>query len=103
MSRAIRAIAMIVVGRLINRLDPRWMILTGLSIVALSLFEMTGFTPDVSEWTLIRTCFPTHHLNFAKDDILWTSAGVVGPGVLGWLDVKKFEQTKDERVRIVTP
>ena len=24
-------------------------------------------------------------------------AGVVGPGVIGWLDVKKFEQTKDER------
>jgi DHA2 family multidrug resistance protein len=48
-------VAMIVVGRLINRLDPRWMILTGLSIVALSLFEMTGFTPDVSQSTLIWT------------------------------------------------
>jgi hypothetical protein len=55
------------------------------------------FDPYTNKWTLIRTCFPTHHLNFAKDDVLWTSAGVVGPGVIGWLDVKKFEATGDER------
>ena len=51
------------------------------------------FDPYTNQWTLIRTCFPTHHLNFDKDGMLWTSAGVVGPGVIGWLDVKKFEQT----------
>jgi hypothetical protein len=55
------------------------------------------FDPFTNQWTLVRTCFPTHHLNFSQDNILWTSAGVVGPGVIGWLDVKKFEQTKDER------
>ena len=68
-------------------------------------FPLTGganrhlgmFDPYTNQWTLARTCFPTHHLNFDKNGVLWTSAGVVGPGVIGWLDVKKFEQTKDER------
>jgi len=55
------------------------------------------FDPHTNQWTLVRTCFPTHHLNFDLNGVLWTSAGVVGPGVIGWLDVKKFEQTKDER------
>jgi DHA2 family multidrug resistance protein len=48
-------ISMILVGRIINRIDARWMILTGLSLTAFSLWEMTGFTPDVSQGTLIRT------------------------------------------------
>lgn len=59
--------------------------------------HLSSFDPNTNTWTLIRTCFPTHHLNFSRDNILWTSAGVVGPGVIGWLDVKAFEATKDER------
>jgi hypothetical protein len=55
------------------------------------------YDPSSNQWTLVRTCFPTHHLNFDANGLLWTSAGVVGPGVIGWLDVRKFEQTKDER------
>jgi hypothetical protein len=55
------------------------------------------FDPHTNQWTLIRTCFPTHHLNFTKDNVLWTSPGVVGPGVIGWLDRNVYEQTKDER------
>ena len=36
-----------------------------------------------------RTCFPTHHLAFWRDhNMLFFSAGVGGPGVLGWLDLK---------------
>jgi hypothetical protein len=50
-----------------------------------------------SKFTLLSTCFPTHHLAFSRDhEMLFFSAGVVGPAVLGWLDVKKFEQTGDE-------
>jgi DHA2 family multidrug resistance protein len=48
-------IAMMAVGRVINRVDPRYMILTGLSLVAFSLYEMTGFTPDVAQFTLVWT------------------------------------------------
>lgn len=48
-------VAMIIVGRLINRVDPRALVLFGLLLTAGVLWEMTGFTPDVSQWTLIRT------------------------------------------------
>lgn len=47
--------AMIVVGRIINRVDPRALILTGLALTAFALWEMAGFTTDVSEGLLIRT------------------------------------------------
>jgi hypothetical protein len=54
--------------------------------------------PKSQKVTLIRTCYPTHHLVFAEDanNTLWTSAGGPGSGVLGWLDRKKFEETGDE-------
>jgi len=55
------------------------------------------FDPYTNQWTLIRTCFPTHHLNFDNNGMLWLSAGVVGPGVLGWLDTRTFEKTRDEQ------
>lgn len=48
-------VAMMLVGRLIQRVDPRLLILFGLLMVALALWEMTGFSLDVSQGTLIRT------------------------------------------------
>jgi MFS transporter, DHA2 family, multidrug resistance protein len=48
-------VAMLIVGRLINRVDPRLLLLFGFGLSATVLWEMTGFTPDVSQWTLIRT------------------------------------------------
>jgi MFS transporter, DHA2 family, multidrug resistance protein len=48
-------VAMMIVGRIINRVDPRMMVLFGLSLTVAVLWEMTGFTPDVSRFTLIRT------------------------------------------------
>ena len=46
-------IAMSVVGRLIGRVDTRLLLIGGFSLTAWSLWMMTGFTPDVSEWTII--------------------------------------------------
>jgi len=56
------------------------------------------YDPATGKFTLISTCFPTHHLIFAEDanHTLWTSAGVGGPGVVGWLNRKLFEETGDE-------
>src|SRR5215212_5994721 len=48
-------VAMMIVGRLINRVDPRALVLFGLLLTAAVLWEMPGFTPDVSQYTLIRT------------------------------------------------
>ena len=52
------------------------------------------FDPSADKFTLLSTCFPTHHLAFARDHgMLFFSAGVAGPAVLGWLDVKKFQDS----------
>ena len=45
---------------------------------------------------MIDTCFGTHHLLFSgdADDTLWTSSGG-GGGVVGWLNVKMWDETHD--------
>jgi hypothetical protein len=60
--------------------------------------HLSMYDPTTGKFTLISTCFPTHHLTFASDanQMLWTSAGVGGPGVIGWLNRKMFEETGDE-------
>jgi hypothetical protein len=56
------------------------------------------YDPKTGKFTLISTCFPTHHLVFAEDanQTLWTSAGGPASGVVGWLNRKLFEETGDE-------
>ena len=60
--------------------------------------HLSIYDPATEKFTLISTCFPTHHLNFASDanQTVWTSSGVAGAGVIGWLNRKMFEETGDE-------
>jgi hypothetical protein len=60
--------------------------------------HLAMFDPKSRAFTLIRTCFPTHHLQFGFDsnNTLWTSAGAPRSGVVGWVNRKVFEETKDE-------
>jgi DHA2 family multidrug resistance protein len=46
---------MMLVGRLAGKVDERAMILLGLGLTALSLWEMAGFNTDVGAWALVRT------------------------------------------------
>ena len=57
--------------------------------------HLAVYDPKTQQLTHISTCFGTHHLMFAEDanDTLWTSGG--GP-VVGWLNTKMFDETKDE-------
>jgi MFS transporter, DHA2 family, multidrug resistance protein len=48
-------IAMLVVGRLIGRLDARAFIVLGLLLTAQSLWVMAGFTTEVDVWTIVGT------------------------------------------------
>lgn len=48
-------LAMVIVGRLSGKVDARALIFVGLSLTALSLWEMADFTTDVSLWTLVHT------------------------------------------------
>ncbi len=48
-------IAMFVVGRLVGRIDPRLLLMSGLFLAAFSLWEMTQFNIDVGVWDIVRT------------------------------------------------
>ena len=57
------------------------------------------YEPKTKRFTLIDTCFSTHHLVFAEDtnNTLWLSSGGAGSGILGWLNTKMFDETGDEQ------
>ena len=57
--------------------------------------NLTMYDPESGEFTLVSTCFSTHHLFFANDDnnTLWTSGG---REVVGWLNTKMLDETGDE-------
>ena len=61
--------------------------------------HLSMYDPKTKKFTLISTCFSTHHLVFAEDanHTLWTSAGGPASGVVGWLNRKMFEETGDEQ------
>ena len=48
--------------------------------------------PKTMKYTFVDTCFGTHHLQFDANDVLWTSGG---GQVLGWLDMKIYDETGD--------
>src|ERR1043166_6321268 len=48
--------------------------------------------PKTQQYTFIDTCFGTHHLQFDANDVLWTSGG---GQVVGWFDMKIYDQTGD--------
>jgi hypothetical protein len=59
--------------------------------------HLSMYDPKTGRFTLISTCFQTHHLVFTEDanQTLWTS-GDAANQVVGWLDRKLFEETGDE-------
>ncbi len=48
---------MFAVGKLIGRVETRWLLLTGLGLTAWAMFDMTGWTRDVSETRIVVTGF----------------------------------------------
>jgi hypothetical protein len=58
------------------------------------LRQLSYYDSKTDKFTLIDTCYGTHHLQFATNDTLWLSGD---SNVIGWLDSKKFDQTGDER------
>lgn len=60
--------------------------------------HVSMYDPKTGKFALVSTCFTTHHLNFASDanNTLWLSGGNGGPGVIGWLNTKLYDETGDE-------
>ncbi|MBP1850349.1 DHA2 family efflux MFS transporter permease subunit [Rhizobium halophytocola] len=50
-------VCMMLVGRLINKVDTRLLLFIGLGITAWAMYDMTAWTPDVSQWTIIYVGF----------------------------------------------
>jgi DHA2 family multidrug resistance protein len=48
---------MFIVGRLIGKVDTRFLLLAGLGLTAWAMYDMTGWTPDVSQWTIVYVGF----------------------------------------------
>jgi DHA2 family multidrug resistance protein len=47
--------AIMVSGRLTTRIDPRYLVATGLILLCISFYVMTGWTPDISQRSIILT------------------------------------------------
>jgi hypothetical protein len=58
--------------------------------------NLAMYDPATKKFSLIDTCYSTHHLNFAydADNTLWTSGG---GDVVGWLNTKMYLATGDEQ------
>src|SRR5882762_927762 len=46
-------VAMMIVGRLVGRVDTRLLLVIGLGLTAWSFYDITGWTPDVSQMTIM--------------------------------------------------
>src|SRR5580693_3069300 len=59
--------------------------------------QASFFDPKTREFTLIDTCFSTHHLQFDNDpDQTLYFNELTGP-IFGWIDTKVYDETHDEQ------
>ncbi|MYH28957.1 MAG: carboxypeptidase regulatory-like domain-containing protein [Acidobacteria bacterium] len=58
--------------------------------------QISVYDPATETFTLIDSCYGTHHLQFAEDerDTLWFSGD---SNVVGWLDTKQYDETGNEQ------
>ena len=82
--------------------DPSWCSDPGNKYAAWFPLERSGrqasfFDPKTQQFTLIDTCFSTHHLQFDNDaDETVYFNELTGP-IFGWIDTKVYDETKDEQ------
>ncbi len=50
-------VCMFAVGKLIGKVEIRWLLLTGLGLTAWAMYDMTGWTRDVAQSTIVVTGF----------------------------------------------
>ena len=62
--------------------------------------HVSFYDPKTAKFSLISTCFPTHHLIFAEDanNTLWLSSGSGGNNVIGWVNSAVYDKTGDEEL-----
>ena len=65
--------------------------------MAVSRRQLEVYDPATKKATPIDLCFSTHHLQLDKNDVFWFSSGNAADPVVGWFDMKKWDQTHDEQ------
>jgi hypothetical protein len=67
--------------------------------LAVSPRQLSMYDPKTQKWSMINTCFSTHHLYFGHDanNTLWLSQGGPASGVVGWFNTKLYDETGDEQ------
>ena len=58
--------------------------------------QTSYWDPKTREFTLIDTCFSTHHLQFDNDANETVYYNELSGPIVGWVDTKVYDQTKDE-------
>jgi hypothetical protein len=54
------------------------------------------YDPKTKQFTLVDTCYSTHHLYFDTDASETVYFNELGGALVGWVDTKVFDETKDE-------
>ena len=56
--------------------------------------QLSYYDTKTKQFTHIDACYATHHLQFDTKDVLWVSGSTE---VVGWLDTKLYDATRDEQ------
>jgi len=59
--------------------------------------QASFYDPKTQQFTLIDTCFSTHHLQFDNDPNETVYFNELTGPMFGWVDTKVYDQTKDEQ------
>ena len=59
--------------------------------------QASYYDPSTGEFTLIDTCFGTHHLQFDTDPDATLYFNGLGGATIGWVSTKTFDETGDEQ------
>ena len=59
--------------------------------------QASYYDPKTKQFTLIDTCFSTHHLQFDNDPNETVYFNELSGPIVGWVDTKVYDQTKDEQ------
>ncbi len=59
--------------------------------------QASFFDPATGKFTLIETCYATHHLQFDNDPNQTVYFNELTGPIVGWIDTKVYDETKDEQ------
>ena len=59
--------------------------------------QASFYDPKTKQFTLVDTCYATHHLQFDNDANETVYFNELSGPIVGWIDTKVFDETKDEQ------